>query len=303
MDRLTSLTVLGRIVECGGFSAAARKLNMSVTMVSNHIQALEDRLGVRLLNRTTRRVSLTEVGKMYYERSRQILLDLEEVDRMAGAENTTPQGTLRLYTNSNIVRYLSSSLDAFLNNNPAVSLDLVVGDRWVDLVEEGFDLAIRTVQPMESSMIVRKLADWRHLLVCAPSYLENHPAPQTPADLAEHACLRYSFYPYGDEWRFEAPDGEIVSQRVGGRLLTNSAEALRQMVFSGQGIMLAPSFILVDDLEGKDFVRLMQDYRPVEFSISAVYPNRHHLSSKVRVFIDMVVERFAEHRKWMNPER
>ena len=152
-------------------------------------------------------------------------------------------------------------------------------------------------------MIVRKLADWRHLLVCAPGYLESHPAPQTPADLVGHACLRYSFYPYGDEWRFEAPDGQIVSQRVAGRLLTNSAEALRQMVFAGQGIILAPSFILVDDVEGRDFVRLMPDYRPVEFAISAVYPNRHHLSSKVRVFIDMVVERFAEHRTWMNPER
>src|ERR1700761_8109323 len=152
MDRLTSLEVFGQVVERGGFSAAGRHLNMSVTMVSNHIQSLEDRLGVRLLNRTTRKVSLTEVGRMYYERSRLILLDLDEVDRMAGAEQTKPQGTLRLYTSMNIIRYLSSTVEDYLTANPAVSIDLVLGDRMVDMVEEGFDLAIRTMQPDESSM-------------------------------------------------------------------------------------------------------------------------------------------------------
>jgi len=303
MDRLTSLQVLGRIVETGGFSAAARKMNMSVTMVSNHIQSLEDRLGVRLLNRTTRKVSLTEVGRMYYERSRQILLDLDEVDRMAGAEQTKPQGTLRLYTSMNIIRYLSQTVEEYMAANPAVSIDLVLGDRMVDMVEEGFDLAIRTMQPQESSMIVRRLATWRHVLCCAPSYLEKHPAPLQPSDLANHNCLRFSFYPYGDDWRFERSDGEIVSQRVSGNVLTNSVEVLRRMTFGGHGIVLAPTFILADDVEGKDFVSLMPDYRSLEFSISAIYPNRHHLSSKVRVFIDMVAARFAQHREWMNLER
>jgi DNA-binding transcriptional LysR family regulator len=303
MDRLTSLAVLGRIVETGGFSAAARKMNMSVTMVSNHIQSLEDRLGVRLLNRTTRKVSLTEIGRMYYERSRQILLDLEEVDRMAGAERTTPQGTLRLFTSTSITRFLSPVVEDYLKANPAVSIDLIAGDRMVDMVEEGIDLAIRPFQPPDSSLIVRRLAGWRHVLCCAPDYLKTHAAPQTPADLAGHNCLRYAFYPFGDEWRFEGPDGEIVSAKVSGNVVTNSAEILRRLLLGKQGLILVPTFILVDDLAGRDFVTLMPHYRPVEFSISAIYPNRHHLSSKVRVFIDMLVERFAEYRAWMSPDR
>jgi DNA-binding transcriptional LysR family regulator len=303
MDRLTSLAVLGRIVETGSFSAAARRMNMSVTMVSNHIQSLEDRLGVRLLNRTTRKVSLTEVGRMYYERSRQILLDLDEVDRLAGAERTTPQGTLRLYTSTAVIRFLMPVVEDFLASSPLVSIELTVGDRMIDMVEEGIDLAIRPLQPPDSSLIVRRLAGWRHVLCCAPDYLEAHPAPQTPADLINHNCLRYAYYPFGDEWRFEAPEGAIVSAKVSGDVVTNSAELLRRLALKGHGLMLVPSFLLFDELAGRDLVTLMPDYRPVEFSVSAIYPNRHHLSSKVRVFIDMLVEHFAEYRAWISPDR
>jgi DNA-binding transcriptional LysR family regulator len=292
MDRLTSLTVFGRVVETGGFSAAARRLNMSVTMVSNHIQSLEDRLGVRLLNRTTRKVSLTEIGKAYYERSSQILMDLDEADRIAGALQATPQGTLRLYTSTHLIRFLSPVVAEFLKSNPAVSLDLTIGERMVDLVEEGFDLAIRTIPPPDSSLIVRRLTPWRHVLCCAPAYLETHPAPAGPADLTHHNCLRYAFYPYGDEWRFDGPDGKPVSAPVSGNVVTNSAETLR---------FLTLSFVVAEDLAAGRLVRLLPDYNPVEFAINAIYPHRHHLSTKVRTFIDLLAERFYEHRKWMNP--
>jgi len=301
MDRLTSLTVFGRVVECGGFSAAARRLNMSVTMVSNHIQSLEDRLGVRLLNRTTRRVSLTDIGKAYYERSHQILMDLEEADQIATSQHATPQGTLRVYTSMNIVRFLSPIIGEFLNAYPAASVDLTVGERMVDIIEEGFDLAIRTLPPPDSSLVVRRLTAWRHMLCCSPTYLETHAAPKHPADLADHNCLRYVFYPFGDEWRFEGPDGSIISAPVGGNLVTNSAEALRLLALSGHGIFLAPTFVLRDDVANGNFVPLLPGYRPVEFSINAIYPNRHHLSTKTRSFIDLLAERFVEHRKWMNP--
>ena len=300
MDRLTSLTVFGRVVECGGFSAAARRLNMSVTMVGNHVQSLEDRLGVRLLNRTTRKISLTETGKYYYERSSQILADLEEADQATGALTTTPRGTLKIYCTTALVRFLLPVISEFMALYPLISLDFSVGERMVDMIEEGYDLAIRTVPPPNSSLVVRKLTPWRHVLVCTPAYLETHPMPKTPAEVAEHNCLQYAYYPYGDEWRFEDAEGKQQSVKVSGNVVSNSAETLRYLLANGQGIFLGPSFIVFEDIAAGRLVRMMPDYRPVEFTINAVYPNRSHLPTKVRLFIDLLVERFAEHRKWMS---
>ena len=175
MDRLTGLTVFGSVVDNGGFSAAARRLNMSVTMVSNHVQALEDRLGVRLLNRSTRKVSLTEVGRSYYERSQQVLADLDEADRVATALHATPRGTLRLHASMNLVRFLAPIVSEFLTLYPAVALELTVGERMPNLIEDGFDLAIRTTPPPDFELTVRRLTPWRHVLCCAPSYLDLHP--------------------------------------------------------------------------------------------------------------------------------
>ncbi len=299
MDRLTSLTVFGRVVECGGFSAAARRLNMSVTMVGNHVQSLEDRLGVRLLNRTTRKVSLTETGKYYYERSSQILSDLEEADRAAGALSTMPRGTLKIYTSSAIVRFLLPVIDEFMKQYPAISLDFDVGERSIDMIEEGYDLMIRTLPAPDSTLVARKLAPWRHMLVCSREYRDTHAMPKVPADLVEHNCLQYTYYPYGDEWRFENANGDPVGVKIAGNVVSNSAETLRFLLASGQGIFLAPSFIVFDEVAAGRLVRIMPDYRAVEFTISAIYPNRSHLPTKVRLFIDLLAERFAEHRKWM----
>jgi DNA-binding transcriptional LysR family regulator len=297
MDRLTSLTVFARVVESGGFSAAARRLNMSATMVSNHVQALEDRLGARLLNRTTRKISLTEIGRTYYERCAHILAELDEADRAAGALHSMPRGTLRVHTNTHLVRFLAPVVSEFLRRYPEVTIDLSMGERMVDLVEERFDLAIRSTLPPDSSLIVRQLAPWRQILCCSPAYLATHSPPRTVADLARHNCLRYAFYPFGDEWRFVGPSGEPVSVRVTGNLLTQSAETLRFVALAGQGVFLAPSFIAGEDVAEGRLVRLLEEYRPVEFVMNAIYPHGHHLAAKVRGFIDLVSERFAEHRK------
>ncbi|PDS75198.1 LysR family transcriptional regulator [Rhizobium sp. L43] len=299
MDRLTSLTVFGRVVECGGFSAAARRLNMSVTMVGNHVQSLEDRLGVRLLNRTTRKVSLTETGKYYYERSLQILAELEEADRTAGALSSTPRGTLKVYTSSAIVRFLLPVVSEYMELYPSISLDFSVGERMVDMIEDGYDLVMRTVPPPDSSLVARKLTPWRHMLVCSPAYFESHPMPKTPAEVADHNCLQYAYYPYGDEWRFEDGEGNKESVKISGNVVSNSAEMLRFLTLTGRGIFLAPSFVVFDDIAEGRLVKIMPDYRPIEFNINAVYPNRSHLPTKVRLFIDLLAERFAEHRKWM----
>jgi DNA-binding transcriptional LysR family regulator len=176
-----------------------------------------------------------------------------------------------------------------------------MGERMVDLVEEGFDLAIRATVPADSSLVIRQLSAWRHVPCAAPSYLETHAAPRTPADLAQHNCLRYACYPYGDEWRFSGPGGEAVSARVKGSLRTNSAEALRIAAIAGLGIFLAPSFLVAEDLAAGRLVPLLADYRPVAFAINAIYSHRHHVAAKIRAFIDLAVERFKAHRDWIEP--
>jgi DNA-binding transcriptional LysR family regulator len=301
MDRLTSLTAFVRVVDTGGFSAAGRKLNMSTTMVSNHVQALEERLGARLLNRTTRKVSLTEVGKAYYDRCTQILADIEQADDIAGALQSTPRGTLRIYTATHIVPFVAPVVAEFLKAYPDVKVDLNMGERIVDIIDEGYDVAIRLTPPPDSSLIVRSLATWRHVLCCSPFYLEKHGRLQQLSELSEHNCVRHVLYPFGDEWHFADRKGTPATVRVSGNLISNSGETLRWVALDGVGIALAPGFLVHDDLEEGRLVRLLPEYRPVELSMNAVYPHRHHLSAKVRTFIDMLAHHSAEQQKLINP--
>jgi DNA-binding transcriptional LysR family regulator len=301
MDRLTSLTAFVRVVDSGGFSAAGRKLNMSTTMVSNHVQSLEDRLGARLLHRTTRKVSLTEVGKTYYDRCTQILADLEQADDIAGSSQSIPRGTLRIYTATHIVQYVAPVVARFLADYPEVKVDLTMGERAVDIIDEGYDVAVRLTPPPDSSLIVRSLATWRHVLCCSHGYLETHPRPQQLTDLAQHNCIRHELYPFGDEWHFADRKGNPAAVRVSGNLVTNSGDTLRLATLHGAGIFLAAGFLVHDDLEAGRLVRLLPEYRPVEFAMNAVYPHRHHLSAKVRTFIDLLAKHSADQQKLINP--
>jgi DNA-binding transcriptional LysR family regulator len=301
MDRLTSLTAFVRVVDSGGFSAAGRRLNMSTTTVSNHIQSLEDRLGVRLLNRTTRKVSLTEVGKAYYDRCTQILADLEQADEIAGALQSMPRGTLRIHSVSAIIPFIAPVVAEFIGAYPDIKVDLTMGERSIDLIDEGFDVAIRLTPPPDSSLIVRSLATWRHVLCCSPSYLEKHGPLQQLSELADHNCVRYALYPFDDGWHFTDRTGAPVSVRISGNLITNSGDTLRRVALHGIGVFLAPGFLIADDLEAGRLVRLLPEYRPVEFAMNAVYPHRHHLSAKVRSFIDLLVHYSARHQKLINP--
>jgi DNA-binding transcriptional LysR family regulator len=301
MDRLTSLTAFVRVVDNGGFSAAGRKLNMSTTMVSNHIQALEERLGARLLHRTTRKVSLTEVGRAYYDRATQILSDLEQADDIAGALQSTPRGTLRIYTATHIVPFVAPVVAEFLSSYPDVKVDLNMGERTIDLIDEGFDVAIRLTPPPDSSLIVRSLATWRHVLCCSPAYLEKHGPLRQLSELADHNCVRHVLYPYGEEWRFVDRKGTPASVRISGNLVSNSGDMLRTAALQGVGILLGPGFLVADDLDSGRLVRLLSEYRPVELSMNAVYPHRHHLSAKVRTFIDLLAHHSAEQQKLINP--
>jgi DNA-binding transcriptional LysR family regulator len=301
MDRLAAIAAFIRVVENGGFTAAARHLNLSPTMVSNHVQELEDRLGARLLNRTTRRVSLTEIGREYYERSAHILADLDEADRAAGALQATPRGRLRVHCHPALARIIAPLVTAYLRDNPEVSVDLRRGDQMIDLLEEDFDLAIRPYAPPDSSLMVRRLADWRHVLCCSRSYLETHPEPVSPADLSAHNCIRYAFYPFGDEWRFTNSDGGPLTVRVAGNLVTSDTELVHSAVIGGLGVALLAPFNIHEELRGGSVVPLLRNYPTAEFSIVAVFPHRRHLAAKVRVFIDALAKLFAG-RDWLNPK-
>jgi DNA-binding transcriptional LysR family regulator len=247
MDRMTSMATFVKVVESGGFSAAARTLGMSPSMVTAHVQSLEERLGVRLLNRSTRRVSLTEVGHAYYERCSQVLADVEDADQIAQALQSTPRGTLRLNTSIAIPPLLAPVITEFVALYPEVSINLTMTDRMIDLVEEGFDLAVRNMPVPDSSLVVRRVATYRFVVAGAPSYLAARGTPKQPADLAHHNCLVYSHSGWGNEWRFAAANGE-QSVTVRGNLQANSDNALRLAAVHGQGLALAPSFLLIDEI-------------------------------------------------------
>jgi DNA-binding transcriptional LysR family regulator len=301
MDRLASIAAFVSVVENGGFAAAARHLNVSRTMVSNHVQELEDRLGARLLNRTTRKVSLTEIGRQYYERSTHFLAEIDEADREAGALQATPRGRLRVHCHPSFARIIAPVVTAYLRDNPAVSVDLRRGDQMIDLLEEGFDLAIRQYVPPDSSLMVRRLADWRPVLCCSRSYLETHPDPVSPADLSAHNCIGYAFSPFGEEWRFTNPDGGPLTVRVAGNLVTSDTELLRLAVTAGLGVTLMAPYSIHEELRTGSLVPLLRNYRTPELSIAALYPHRQHLAAKVRVFIDALARLFAG-RNWLDPE-
>ena len=301
MDRFENMRVFAKIAEIGNFAAAAARLDMSPSMASQHVKVLEERLGVRLFNRTTRKVSLTEIGREYFERCTQILVEVDEADRVASALQSTPHGRLRVFCDTNIARFIAPVVTRFLEDFQQAAIDLRTGDRMTDLVEEGFDLAFRAVVPPASSLIVRQLAEWHHTLCCTPRYLENHPAPDQLADLAKHNCLRYAYYPFGDEWHFTESDGKTAAVRVTGNLVTSSAEVFRTVLLSGGGLALAAPFIVEEELRAGRLVSLLPDHRPVKFAINAIYPHRRHLAATVRTFIDMSVERFADHQRWIEP--
>jgi DNA-binding transcriptional LysR family regulator len=301
MDRLAGITSFVRVAESGGFTAAARRLNLATTTVSEQVQALENALGVRLLNRTTRQVSLTEIGRDYYERCVPILQELDEADRVASALQLTPRGQLRIYCHQGVSRFVAPIVTGFLDRYSEASVDLRTGHVMIDLVQEGLDLAITTLPPTDSTLVIRRLTAGRFILCCAPAYLEKHRAPRCPADLTGHNCLRYTYAPFGDHWPFLDAGGNRVVARVSGNLITTSSETLHAAAIAGAGLALLPLFAIFDPLAAGALMPLLPDYQTPELEIVAVYPHRRHVTAKVRAFIDMLVERFASEQHRLDP--
>ncbi|MGO8916713.1 MAG: LysR family transcriptional regulator [Stellaceae bacterium] len=299
MDRLTSLEVFVKVVESQSFAAAAREVGLSPAMVSKHIQALEERLGARLLNRTTRRLSLTEVGRGYFERARQLLTELEEADRAASDLQAAPRGLLKMNAPFSFgIRHVGPAVAAYLAAYPEVSIDISLNDRYVDILAEGVDLALRIGRLADSSLIARRLAPIRLVVCAAPAYLERHGTPRTPQDLAAHNCLLYTYASTVDEWRFIGPGGEDAVVRVSGHLLANNGDIIVAAALDGLGIALAPTFMAGEHVQAAKLVTLLPGYAAPEGALYAVYPPGRHLSPKLRSFVDFLVQRFGEEPEW-----
>jgi DNA-binding transcriptional LysR family regulator len=300
MDRMTSMATFVKVVESGGFSAAARALSISPSMVTTHVQSLEDRLGVRLLNRNTRMVSPTEVGQAYYERCVQILAEVDDADQVAQALQTTPRGVLRLNMSVAIPPLLAPVIAEFVKLYPDISVSMTMTDGMVDLVEEGFDLAVRNMPAPDSSLIARRVASYRFVVCGAPSYFAERGMPRQLSDLAHHNCLIFSRSGWGNDWRFAGAEGEH-SVPVSGNLLANSANALRLAAVHGQGLAMAPGFLFADDIKSGRLIPVLTEFSRTEHAINAIYPHRRHLSAKVRSFIDLLTRRFHDDPYWADP--
>jgi DNA-binding transcriptional LysR family regulator len=297
MDRFVGMAVYAKVVESGSFAAAARHFRLSPAMASKHVKTIEDRLGVRLLNRTTRRVSATEVGRDYYERCVRILAALNDADRAAGDLQTAPRGLLKVSAPFTFgIGNLTPAIADYLSAYPDVAIDLVLNDRYVDLIEEGFDLAIRIGRLPDSSLIVRKLTSMHTVLCASPDYLERCGIPETPADLAIHNRLGYTYSRTQGEWRFTGPDGEDEVVPIAGSFMANNGDVLRTMALRGVGIVRAPSYIVGDDIAAGRLVHLLPGFAGPETPVHAVYPHSRHLSAKARSFIDFLDRHFAGQR-------
>ena len=300
LDRLKGLEVFAKVAAAGSFSAAARALGMSQTMVTKHIAALEARLGAKLFHRTTRRLSITEAGRSYLESSERILAEIEAADAALAADRVEPRGLLRLNAPVSFgTRQIAPLLAEFTERHPLVTVELGLNDRLVDLAEEGWDLAIRIGNLSNSSLIARRIAPCRIAVCAAPAYLKAHGTPLTVSSLAGHNCLGYTLSQRTpiDRWVFGARAD--VSIQISGNLRANNGDALRAAALAGQGIIHQPTFIVADDLRAGTLVALTLDQPTVELGgIYAVFPPDRHPPARVRAFIDFIAARFAPEPPW-----
>jgi DNA-binding transcriptional LysR family regulator len=299
MDRLAAIQVFAQVVESGSFAKAAERLGLSTSATSRHVAELEAHLQARLLNRTTRRVSLTESGRAFYERALQLLADLDEAEQEAARAAVVPRGTIRLTTSVNFgVRHLAPAIAEFLAQNAEVRFDVSLSDRIVDLVEEGFDLAVRIGAAGSENLVARKLGETPLVPCASPSYLAAHGAPQVPEDLERHNCFTYEYQTPRNAWRFRDASGRERTVRVSGTLHSNNGDLLAEAAARGAGIVLEPAFIVGPEVRAGRLVPLLQEFTPAPLPIYAVYPTRKHLSAKVRRFVEFLVERFAQAQDW-----
>ena len=293
------MIAFAKVVETGSFARAADRLDLSVSAVSRQVADLEAHLGARLLNRTTRRLSLTESGQAFYERCVQLLADLEEAEESVTASAAVPRGTLRITASVSFgVGYLAPAVAEFGARHPQLRFDVELSDRAIDLVDEGIDLAIRIGDIGSQAVIARRIGVAELICCAAPSYLARHAPPRTPDDLRDHACLTYAYASGGNLWPFADARGGVRKIEVESGTHANNGALLAALAAAGAGIAQAPDFIVAPDVRAGRLVPVLADHAPPAIPINAVYPSRRHLSAKVRVFVDFLVARFADNPEW-----
>jgi DNA-binding transcriptional LysR family regulator len=297
MDRFDSMRVFAKVVESGSFAGAAARLDISASMVTLHVKELEERLGVRLLNRTTRKVGLTETGRAYYERCTRLLADLEETEQAVSDMHAAPRGELRVNATPTFgILQLAPAMADFTTRFPAISVELMLSMRMVDLIEEGFDVAVRVEELPDSSLIARQLAPCRMVVCGAPSYFEKHGTPRTPDDLTTHNCLTVAVtgLPYYRAWHLTSADGTALNISPIGNLRTNSGAVQIVAAIAGHGLACLPTYLVGDALQSGRLVTVLDDYMGPPYTLRALYPHNRYLSAKVRAFVDFLAARFGQ---------
>lgn len=293
MDRFSEIRAFVAVAELGSFVAAAERLELSRAMVTKLVAALENRLGARLMHRTTRKLSLTEAGETYLAQAGSLLAELDELDARLSHGASEPVGRLRLSAPVSFgMRYLGAIIGGFHQRHPRIEVELNLNDRRVDLVEEGFDLALRVSNLTDSTLVARRLAQIRDLVAASPDYLARHGTPRHPAELAEHQCLLYALTAQPNIWDYRGPDGGQDKVRVKGALRANNGDVLTDAAVHGMGIVLQPRFLLEKALADGSLVPVLQEYDWHCLDLSVVYPVRRHVPGKVRVFVEYLEEFF-----------
>ena len=292
------MAIFARVVEAKSFSGAARHLNLSKSLVSKQITQLEKSVGARLLNRTTRALSVTDAGAVFYEHCMRIVEEMEEAKLAVSRLHSEPRGLLRISSSVAFGRlHVAPAVAEFLRLYPEVRIDMVTTDRFVDLAEEGYDVVIRIVGEPAPNVVARKLAPVKRSMCATPEYFARHGIPQTLSDLRRHNCLTYTYFMPQDSWRLRGPDGDIAVPAPG-NLRLNDDDALAETVLSGLGIAVLPTFIIGKELQSGRLRSVLSEYIPLERHIYAVYLPTRHLSAKVRGFIDFLLKRFAPEPYW-----
>jgi len=299
MDKFAALNAYVAVVEADGFAAAARALGQSRSAVNRLVITLENELGVQLLNRTTRRVSPTANGTAFYDRAKSILSDLAEAERDLGDTGRDAVGRLRVNAPMSFgVMHLGKAVADFMARHPDLTIELNLNDRFVDIIQEGYDLAIRIAEPQEDSTLVDfRLCEARRVICASPEYLAARGTPQHPSDLRNHRCLHYGNLSTGGMWRLNGPDGS-TGVHIDGAMVSNNGQVICDAAARGLGIALTPTFISGPDLQAGRLVTILHDYKPTTVILSAIYPPTRHLSAKIRLFTDFLIERFGGRPHW-----
>jgi len=299
MGRFADIEALTAVVEAGSFSAAGERLGIAKSVVSRRISQLERRLGCRLLHRTTRRLSLTDTGKNYYQRAVQILADLDDAELSVTEETTELRGSIKLAAPQSFgLMHLSDAITGFLREHPAIELNLDLNDRRINLVEEGFDMAVRIGELQDSTLVARRLGTVRDITCASRAYLERYGEPLNPDELHQHTGLQYSNISYRQQWHYQAPEGKTIHAQPQIRIRANNGEALAAAASAGLGITRGPTFILGRYLKEGSLVAILNEYQRAAVGIYAVYPPGRFIPRRIQVFSDFLAARYGDHPYW-----